>query len=37
MNWNLSPLISVFDSNPEIWLFTSELLKSEAEKIEEFF
>ena len=37
MNWNLSPFISVFDSNPEIWLFTSELLKSEAEKVEEFF
>lgn len=29
--------ISVFDSNPEIWLFMSELLKSEAEKVGELF
>lgn len=29
--------ISVFDSNAEIWLFMSELLKSEAEKVGEFF
>ena len=37
INWNLSLFISVFDSKPEIWLFTSELLKSEAEKVGEFF
>ena len=29
--------ISVFDSNAEIWLFMSDLLKSEAEKVGEFF
>lgn len=37
MNWNLSPLISVFDSNPEIWLFTSNFLNQKLRKLKNSF